>query len=329
MSRGRNFVFTLNNPDEPQEQFSERLCALSHFRFAIYQLERGEQGTPHYQGYLEFTNPKTLTWLKKQVSLQAHFEPRRGTSTDCINYCSKEETRIAGPWRHGTPGQETQGKRTDLEEACSALKEHGLKRLREDAPHLYVKYSRGFEALASTMPMLPREAPEVIVLYGPTGAGKTRLVFDSADLSDLYVSSITSGLWFDGYDAQSTVLLDDFAGRASKIELSHLLRLLDRYPVRVPVKGGFTHWTPTKIYITTNIHPEDWYDYSDRQEHYHALFRRFTRCVLWRRDGRCLDSLDDPELLGRFKSKPTVPRTYVQHLGMSILDEPIDQYNYE
>lgn len=329
MSRGRNFVFTLNNPDVLPQPFLDQLVALPNFRYTIFQEERGQEGTIHYQGYLEFSNPKTLAYLKKHVSNRAHFETRKGTAASCIDYCSKEDTRVSGPYSAGTPAQKTQGQRTDLEEACATLAAGGLKRLREELPHMYVKFSRGFEALAAATPMRPREAPEVIVLYGPTGTGKTKYFFDTAPIDESWTLPITSGLWFDGYDSQPHVLLDDFAGRASKMELAHLLRLLDRYPLRVPVKGGFTVWSPTTIYITTNIHPEDWYDYSDRQEHYNALFRRFTRCILYTRDGRCLDSLNDPELLGRFKRKPRGQLTYVHQLGMSILDEPVDQYNYE
>jgi len=75
------------------------------------------------------------------------------------------------------------------------------------------------------------------------------------------------------------VLIDDFSGAASHIRLQNLLRITDRYPMSVPVKGGFVNWAAQRIYITTNIHPRAWYDWSTREEQYTALVRRFTTVV--------------------------------------------------
>ena len=72
---------------------------------------------------------------------------------------------------------------------------------------------------------------------------------------------------------QSTVLIDDFAGN---VGLTQLLQILDRYPVQVPVKGGFVWWCPNVIIITTNVPLEQWYDYSSRQDSLAALQRRIT-----------------------------------------------------
>lgn len=66
--------------------------------------------------------------------------------------------------------------------------------------------------------------------------------------------------WFDGYFDQRIVIIDDFRG---EYPLPLLLKLLDRYPMRVPVKGGFTNWAPTKVYITSNVQPEFWYPEAD------------------------------------------------------------------
>lgn len=60
------------------------------------------------------------------------------------------------------------------------------------------------------------------------------------------------------------------------MSLSYLLQLLDRYPITVEVKGSYAVLAATKIIVTTNIHPKLWYDYSQREEQYQALCRRFT-----------------------------------------------------
>jgi hypothetical protein len=38
-----------------------------------------------------------------------------------------------------------------------------------------------------------------------------------------------------------------------------MLKLLDRYPFRVPVKGGYVQWVPKIIYLTSNLDPTTWY----------------------------------------------------------------------
>lgn len=63
--------------------------------------------------------------------------------------------------------------------------------------------------------------------------------------------------WFDGYDGHKAVLLDDF--RPSWCKLHVLLRLLDRYDMRVPVKGGFRQWKPECIWVTAPKPPEEYF----------------------------------------------------------------------
>lgn len=68
-------------------------------------------------------------------------------------------------------------------------------------------------------------------------------------------NSRNSALWWDGYIGQKTVVLDDF--RPWWCPFSFLLRILDRYPIRVQVKGGFVNFVPEKIIITTPLNIED------------------------------------------------------------------------
>jgi len=54
-----------------------------------------------------------------------------------------------------------------------------------------------------------------------------------------------------------------------------MLRWLDRYPVLVEVKGSSTSLVATKVWITSNIHPRDWYPDLD-EETKAALMRRLN-----------------------------------------------------
>jgi hypothetical protein len=131
--------------------------------------------------------------------------------------------------------------------------------------------------------------PITKVYYGETGIGKTRRAFEEA-LSSPYVHS--GGMWFDGYDAHEDVVFDDFGG--SEFKLTYLLKLLDRYPMRVPVKGGFVNWVPKRIWITSNYSPKDWYP-NAKDEHCRALRRRLEKVVRFRRFGSLLSPGGDDE----------------------------------
>lgn len=251
-----------------------RLEHISHYH--VWQLERGENGTEHFQGYIELRGARVLSSLRPYLDGRAHWEPRRGSQAQAIEYCTKADTRVEGPWTEGTPVRlNNTGCSPDF---LAAVKEG--KRVRElhDAfPNEMRKYPRYHESLREVYPPpIREEAPEVILMIGPPGCGKTRAVREREDAADLYVKPCDRDFWMNGYDGHPAVLLDDFAGAANHVTLTNLLQLLDRYQIRVSTKHGHTWWQPERIYITTNIHPANWYEYKDRMVHYEALKRRFT-----------------------------------------------------
>ena len=89
----RNWCFTINNPnlDDYPESWS-----LNHLKTVLYQVETGEAGTIHLQGYVEINNPRVIGWLKG-LNARAHWEVRRGTRSQAILYCCKEDTRLVRP----------------------------------------------------------------------------------------------------------------------------------------------------------------------------------------------------------------------------------------
>lgn len=138
-----------------------------------------------------------------------------------------------------------------------------------------------------------KPVPTVTVCYGPPGSGKSRYIYDRFDLGHIWSLPAGRDIWYDGYYGQPIALLDEFSGKASRLALAQLLRILDRYPIRVPFKGGFIPFVPEQIYVTSNVHPSNWYDYSDRKYHFAALCRRITRVVWFKRLG------DEPVILER------------------------------
>lgn len=145
----RAAVFTWNNPDTTE------LPELDAARYVVWQLERGESGTPHIQGYVEFTKPVKLGGMKKWLP-KAHFEERRGTREQARDYCMKEDTRVDGPWERGT-FETQQGRRSDLAAAVEAVKRGGIQAAIRDTPEVYIKYARNLHMYAEAIEQPPRD----------------------------------------------------------------------------------------------------------------------------------------------------------------------------
>jgi hypothetical protein len=66
-----------------------------------------------------------------------------------------------------------------------------------------------------------------------------------------------NGHWFDHRD-HDVILFDDV--EAGVIPSSSIFNgRTDRYPIQVPVKGGFITWKPRVIVFTSNSHPNQWW----------------------------------------------------------------------
>lgn len=109
-----------------------------------------------------------------------------------------------------------------------------------------------------------REKPIVLWFYGQTGSGKTRTAVELARESGLrwWISSDPELKWFDGYDGQEYVIIDDF--RRQGIKFNWMLRLTDRYQIQVQIKGGFTWWKPKVIIFTCPVNVRECYTYIDK-----------------------------------------------------------------
>ena len=237
-------------------------------------MEKGENGTEHWQGYLELKRSLVFNSVKKFfLPLKPHLEKRMGTPLQARAYCMKEESRIKGPWEVGFFKEPEQGKRNDLLDMLGEV-DSGSKNSEVYAKHpvAYARYYKAVQHVRSLILPPKMRDLEVIMHYGPPGVGKTHDIINDHD--DLFIKPMGKNLWFDGYTDQQYLLLDDFSVQCT---LTELLRLLDKYRLQVEIKGGHAWMHATKIFITTNIHPRDWYDFSNREEQYDALARRFHK----------------------------------------------------
>lgn len=96
ISPARHWIFTLNNPNELDSAIWKNMGSSGSMKW-VCQLEVGEEGTPHLQGYVDFgrkVRPKSL------FHDRYHWEKCKHIKAS-IEYCSKAETRVAGPWACG------------------------------------------------------------------------------------------------------------------------------------------------------------------------------------------------------------------------------------
>jgi len=193
------------------------------------------------------------------------FQTRRGTREEARDYCRKrDETRVPDTLEEfGSFDEGGQGARTDILAVAEALRSGtSVHTLVLNFPILAARYPRFFSTYSSAV---GRESPrrwltKVIVLQGPPGIGKTRLVYDLFPTCWAFTPNPSGPIWFDGYQGHRGVLFDDFTGR--EIPLTTLLRILDRHPYSAPIKGGFAEFAPYVICITTNLEPREWYPFA-------------------------------------------------------------------
>jgi len=108
------------------------------------------------------------------------------------------------------------------------------------------------------------------VYWGATGTGKSRRAWDEAGMG-AYSKDPRSKFWC-GYQGEQHVVIDEFRGG---IDISHILRWLDRYPVRIEIKGSSRPLCAQTIWITSNLCPTLWFPEADVGT-IEALMRRLT-----------------------------------------------------
>ncbi len=223
----------------------------------------------HYQGWIQIEKKKRLGGIKKVCqSKKIHLETCRGTESENEKYCQKDN-------KYKTIGDyKTQGQRTDLEGLKALIDKGGtLEDIANENFHAFIQYNRGFQEYKKIVDKRLRSVFRTVKtthLYGKTGTGKTRKAMDS---KDVYKISGDSMKWWDGYNGEKTLVIDEYN---NQIPCTELLSLLDGYEYRLPIKGSFTYANWDRVIITSNIkilHK------NARTEHKKALKRRISERI--------------------------------------------------
>jgi len=269
MAQGKSWEITINNYTDQdinwvmaQEVSS---CCISK--------EVGEEGTPHLQGRMTFKRQYRLAQLKK-LHPTAHWEVSKALQDN--NYYKKLGSELV---REVIAGKG--GRRTDLEEIREELEagddiQQIMKKARTYGQVQYAE--KWFKYMGDPLPYGTKI--NIYWYYGCTGTGKTRRVLEAQEPKPFIPLNYK---WWEGYEGQDGVLLDDL--RPEWCKPAELLRLLDpyRYQYRVEIKGGSRHLVATKIWVTCPWHPRDFW--KDTQEDPGQLIRRLTELVHFRSDG--------------------------------------------
>ena len=255
----KSWCFTLNNYAASDiVKFRE----LSGCVYKVFQEEVGENGTHHLQGYLYFEKKIRLAAVKK-IDGRAHWEMAKGTPQQNTDYCTKNETRKEGSWPFTEGLMPQQGRRSDLEGVYKAI-ENGatVNDIIECAPEVYMKYHSGIEKVIAAK-QSPRDfKTEIFWYYGPTGTGKSRKAHHEGG-SNAYCK-MGNNKWWDGYCGHDVVIIDDY--RKDLCPFHVLLKLFDRYPMRVESKGSSCQFRPQRIYVTTPLSPRETWRGEDGSE---------------------------------------------------------------
>lgn len=258
MSRSRCHCFTINNYSTQEwDQFQTINC-----KYVIAAQEVcPSTGTPHIQGYISFKDPKTKQAAGKCLGGRARCDIRRGTPQEAADYC-----------RGGVndkPINDVVYERGELPSTKGIKKSNAIQFIQQN-PNMtaflltYPSYNdiRLAEAAMKYLDK-PRDfKPKVVWVYGPTGVGKTRDIYTLAqqNYSSIHEQSF-SCKWWDGYDGQECIIIDDI--RSSFCPFVYFLKLIDRYQLKVDIKGSKRHMSAKCFYITSPMSPAHVWDTSE------------------------------------------------------------------
>lgn len=248
-------------PVQPELEWAP--CLPEGVTYIRGQLEEGEGGLIHFQLFFILPKKASLTAVRELWEpYVGHWELSRSKAAE--EYVWKEETRIGEPFEFG----ERPFRRNSSTDWDVVKRNAQSGRLDEIPSDIYVRYYSSLCRIRgdSLQPAFVDRC--CTVLWGDTGTGKSHRAWESCGI-EAYSKDPRTKFWC-GYSGQESVIFDEFRGA---IDIAHLLRWCDKYPVRVEVKGGSVPLSAKKLVFTSNLHPSAWYPELDPVT-YAALERR-------------------------------------------------------
>lgn len=264
----RNFTFTYFNKELDLDGFGiHAVCVLEKAEACIktkyihFQLERcPDTKRLHFQGFIVLRSSSRIPAVVKLlagVDLRgSHIENIKGSLRDNIAYCSKDETRLGGPWMAGDRPKGS-GFRSDLANAIQTFNasQMSIRTLAKDHPEVFIKFSKGFKELKLALTVYPNdEKPEVYWYYGPTGTGKSFRCRERAPDGYRLAPPIgTKNLYFYGYNGETDIIFEDYNGYGG---FRWLLVFLSEGRLICNASGHGVAVRRTRVFINSDRHPQ-------------------------------------------------------------------------
>lgn len=291
-TQARKWALVINNPLEAGLDHAAireilRRFAPSYFCMAD---EVATTGTYHTHIFLLAPSPIRFSTIKNRFPT-AHIEKAYGSAKTNRAYILKEgrwadtdkaETSVPGTFEEwGDLPAEKEEEAPEMFKLIQDLRAgKSVMEIIEDNPKLAFRI-REIETLRQAILEEKYSAEnrvlEVTYLYGASGTGKTRGIFETYDRKS--ICRITdyggrNGVRFDAYHCQDVLVLEEFH---SQIPISAMLNYLDIYPLTLPARYTDRIACYTKVYITSNIPLEE--QYRDIQRYQMETWRAFLRRV--------------------------------------------------
>lgn len=220
-------------------------------QYAVFQAECcPKTQRTHWQWMIVYPQRKRWSQVSQALSpdhVEICREPARSR-----NYCMKQETRIPG-----TQPTEVGQWSPEGSTLLNSIREKSMRELVDQNPW---KIKQLKELKAFTIGRR-NYMTAGILLTGEAGKGKSKIANKIGEFlgeDDTYWTEPTL-TWFDNYVGEPLMIVDEMRG--TKPEFA--LRLVDRYPLMLPYKGGFTNMAARMVIFTSNLTLEGMYQHLD------------------------------------------------------------------
>ena len=301
-AQARKWLMVINNPAEAGLDHAAitEIVLKFHPTYFCMADEIATTGTFHTHIFFCTRSPVRFSTIKSRFPV-AHIEKAYGTVQDNRAYIRKEgrwadtdkaETSVPGTFEEwGEAPPERAEKHPEMFRLVQNIRE-GLTttEIIDDNPSMAFRV-RDIDLLRQTLTAekyaVENRPLQVSYLYGASGSGKTRSIYESHDPRNIYrVTNYRAarGISFDGYHGQEVLVFEEFS---SQIPIEDMLNYLDIYPLALPARYNDKTACYTKVYITSNspLGNQYWMEQQTRPETWRAFLRRIHTVIEYLPDG--------------------------------------------